>query len=226
MSRTFYGLIHRWDWFVCLTCWTPTFLHLLLLFGSHGPLFLFEVWKLISWRFLGNECLMVDKSCILVKCTRRAYVLGSWWDSPQISGSGVVWTPVHVIPTPNTINTCHMYITIFIDFCVFLALWTGFGMGRLAITFLFYLCFTVANLSKKSPTCHGWVHKTDGNVPRTHQTSNFLINAMPQNHWDPQKMCYGWVMTKRCVFTTAYSNNSVSLSSFCQWEHCWIQFSQ
>jgi len=109
--------------------------------------------------------------------------------SPDFSKQ-MVWTPVHFISTPNTINTCHIYTNwlLFIGFCVcFFFLWTGLGWFCLVVVLL-------ANLLKKSP-CPGQDHETDGNTPRTHKTSNLLINVMPQDHGDPQRMCFGWDMT-------------------------------
>jgi hypothetical protein len=108
----------------------------------------------------------------------------------------VIWPPVHFILTPNTINTCHMYTNLlfFIGFCVFCSL-DWFWDGRTSNTNILCLVIvSLANLPKKSP-CHGKDHKTDGNTLRTHQASSLLINVMPQEHWDPQRMCFGWVMT-------------------------------
>ena len=149
--------------------------------------------------FGGNECVnMEDESCILIKCIiKSGFGIGMGrrsWAHPLIDFRKwmVVWPPVHFIMTPNTINTCHMYTNLlfFIGFCVFCSL-DWFWDGRTSNTNILCLVIvSLANLPKKSP-CHGKDHKTDGSTLRTHQTSSLLINVMTQEHWDPQRMCFG-----------------------------------
>jgi hypothetical protein len=179
-------------------------------------MFLFEVRKLISWRFLGNECLMVDKSCILVKCTRRAYFLGSWRDNLQISGRSrvvkhlcMMWSQPQT-PSIHVICTLTDYIHWFL--CVFGFLdWFWNGKTSNNILFLFML-FYRGQPFKKVPNM-SWIRPQDW-WECTQDPSNLKpfdkchasepLGSSKDVLWlsHDQKMCFHY-------------SNSVSLSSFC-----------
>ena len=149
--------------------------------------------------FGGNECVnMEDESCILIKCIIKSGfgVMGRRRSCPPpwlILGSGWWFGHLCILSWPQ-ISSIHVICTLTYYFSFFFSL-DWFWDGRTSNTNILCLVIvSLANLPKKSP-CHGKDHKTDGNTLRTHQASSLLINVMPQEHWDPQRMCFGWVMT-------------------------------
>jgi hypothetical protein len=130
------------------------------------------------------------------------------WSQPQ--------TPsIHVICTLT--DYIHWFLSVFgfLDW-----FWNGKTSNNILFLFMFYRgqpFKKVPNMSWMSPQDWWECTQDPSNLKlfdKCHASEP--LGSSRDVLWlsHDQKMCFH------------YSNNSVSLSSFCQWEHCWIQFSQ